>query len=122
MRQRQAMQVEIVSLGILGTSSGSDQSARHAQRRQQSLAELGRHVGLQSDEILRGCGEVGLPQQAVVANVDRLQGDQQVVALLQEVSVSTVATVQLAADFLGIDIVASNFRVSEEGRTSRVRV
>ncbi len=99
------MQVEIVSLGILGASAGCDGPTRHAQGRQQTLAHLRGHVGLQSDQVLRRGGKAGLPQQAVVAHVNRFQRDQQIVALLQEVSGQHGGNVQLPSNFLRIGVV-----------------
>ena len=52
MRQREAMQVEIVGLGILRPRAGIEESAGHAQRRQQSLPYLRGHLRLQCDQIV----------------------------------------------------------------------
>src|SRR5208283_2962987 len=50
--------------------------------------------------------EIGLPAQPVVAHLDCLQRDYQVVALLEKVSGDDSGNVQLTAGLLGVDVVA----------------
>ena len=107
----------------MGRVARSELAAGYAQPRQQSLVDLGGHIGLQCDQVLRRSGEAGLPQQAIVADVDGFQRDHQVVALLQEMSGEHRRHVKFAPNLLpDPTLLPEYFCVSEEGRTSSVRV
>src|SRR4030081_3238022 len=86
MRQREAMQVEIVGLRILWTRAGIEKTAGDTERRQQPLTHLGRYLRLQRDQVLSRGGHVGLPQKLVAFHLNRLKRNQNAVALLHEVS------------------------------------
>ena len=104
MREGQAVQVKVVGFRVLGTRACLHDSTASTQRRKQVLTHLGDDAVLQSDEILGGRGQVGLPDEAVVVYVNRLQSDDQVLALLEEVSGDDGGNMQFAARFLGIDV------------------
>src|ERR1039458_4669899 len=111
------MQVEIVGLRAFRARAGIEQTADYTERGQQLLTDLGRHLRLQCDQVLRRRGNVGLPQELVTRHLDRLQRNHQPVALLQEVPGKDVGHVQFAPRRLRIEVVSDKL-LCDRGRTN----
>src|SRR5205807_6288842 len=84
-RQRQTVQIKVIRSCILWTSLRIKHSARRAETRKQPLTYLSRHACLQRNQIVRLCSHVGLPEQSIRLNLNCLERNQQLVALLQKV-------------------------------------
>ena len=106
MGQGQAVKVKIVRFRVLRASARIEEAAGDAERRQQLLAYLRRHLRLQCDQVLRGRGHVALPQKLVPFHLNCLERNHQAVALLEEVSGKYVGDVDILASLLRIDVVA----------------
>ena len=109
------MQVKIVGLRVFRARAGIEKAAFCANRRQQSLTYLGSHLRLHRDQVLRGRGHVGLPQQPVSFHLDRLERNQKMVALLQKVSGKNAGNVQFPPRLLRIDVVGDIFSRNRRG-------
>ncbi len=119
MRGGHATQIKIVRFLIAWPGAGFQKAARCAQHRQQTVRTCLASCLLKRNQVLRGTIEIGLPQHPIGSGLDRFQSDQEMRALLDEVSGQNVGHVKLVADFLRIQI--SAYVLSGDARRANIQ-
>ena len=83
MRHRDAAQVEIIGIAILGLGSSVQEGGGGAQHGQEPLPDPAGHFRLQGEQVASPGIYGTLPQQPVIANLHRLHGHDQALVLQQ---------------------------------------